>query len=270
MKKVIFMLTALMCLFFNSCTIVDSGEIGIEFHKWSSDDSNYGGVKGTCRGWVFFNPFTTSVFTYPTYIQRKNYEPFTVNAKDASTFTMDPTIAYSIDPGKAPQIFTKYRKDIKDLENGYIRTCIFEAYRTCANSYTSDSLMSSRANFENDVRARLTKSLNDEGFIVSEFTSQITPPTSLQAAIDSKNKAIQESLKATNEVKKAEAQARIAIAEAEGNAKAMKIKADAEAYCNRTIAASLNELLIKQDIISKWNGVLPQVSGNNTPFINLK
>ena len=106
-----------------SCTVIDSGEIGIKFHKWSANEQDYGGVEGTCKGWVFYNPITTSVFSYPTYIQRKNYEAFNVNAKDASVFSMDPTIAYRINPEKACDIFTKYRKGIEDLENGYIRTC---------------------------------------------------------------------------------------------------------------------------------------------------
>ena len=195
-----------------SCTVIDSGEIGIKFHKWSANEQDYGGVEGTCKGWVFYNPITTSVFSYPTYIQRKNYEAFNVNAKDASVFSMDPTIAYRINPEKACDIFTKYRKGIEDLENGYIRTCIYEAYRTCANQYTSDSLMSNRANFERDVRTRLESSLMDEGFIVEEFTSQITPPQSLAQMINEKNAAVQSALKAENKVKEAEAETKIRIA----------------------------------------------------------
>lgn len=254
---------------FTSCTVVDSGEIGIKFHKWSSSKEDYGGVEGTCKGWVFYNPITTSVFTYPTYIQRKNYEPFNVNAKDASTFQMDPTIAYRIDPEKATSIFVKYRKGIEDLENGYIRTCIYEAYRTCANKYTSDSLMSSRANFESDVRARLEKSLQAEGFLVEEFTSQITPPKSLAQMINEKNAAVQSALKAANKVKEAEANAKIAIAEAQGNADAMKIKADAEAYYNRTIAASLSPLIVQEDWIEKWNGTVPTVVGGSNMMFDM-
>jgi len=230
-----------------SCSVIDSGEIGIKFHKWSANEQDYGGVEGTCKGWVFYNPITTSVFTYPTFIQRKNYEAFNVNAKDASVFSMDPTIAYRINPEKACDIFVKYRKGIEDLENGYIRTCIYEAYRTCANQYTSDSLMSNRANFERDVRNRLESSLMDEGFIVEEFTSQITPPQSLAQMINEKNAAVQSALKAENKVKEAEAEAKIRIAEAKGAAEAMQIKADAEAYYNRTIAASLSPLIVQED-----------------------
>lgn len=254
-----------------SCTVVDSGEIGIKFHKWSTSAENYGGVEGTCKGWVFYNPFTTQVFTYPTYIQRKNYEAFNVNAKDASTFQMDPTIAYRINPEKACDIFVKYRKGVEDLENGYIRTCIYEAYRTCANRYTSDSLMSSRANFENDVRSRLEKSLQAEGFIVEEFTSQITPPQSLAQMINEKNAAVQSALKAKNKVAEAQANATIKIAEAKGAAEAMQIKADAEAYYNRTIAASLSPMIVQEDWIEKWDGKLPTVqSGNGGMIVDMK
>ena len=79
-------------------------------------------------------------------------------------------------------------------------------------------------------------------------------------------------MKAINEVKKAEAEAKIAIAKAEGEAKAMRIKADAEAYYNKTISASLSNLIIQENFLEKWNGVLPQVQGGNDlmPIINFK
>ena len=56
-------------LFATCCTVVDSGEVGIRFHKWSLNEQDYGGVEGTCKGWVFYNPITTNVFTYPTFTQ---------------------------------------------------------------------------------------------------------------------------------------------------------------------------------------------------------
>ena len=173
----------------SSCTTVDSASVGIRFRKWSSNENLSGGVEGTCRGWVWYNPITESIFQYPTFIQRVTYEPFTVNPKDAAIFSMTPTLAYQIDEAKAADIFIKYRKPVRELEMGYIKTCIFEAYRTCANNYTSDELMANRAKFEAEVRARLDESMNQEGFIVREFTTKIDPPASLTAAINAKNEA---------------------------------------------------------------------------------
>ncbi|MCQ2148341.1 MAG: prohibitin family protein, partial [Bacteroidales bacterium] len=180
-------------------------------------------------------------------------------------------LAYQLNRDMASTVFAKYRRSLRDIESGYMRTCIYDAYRITANNYTSDELMASRAKFESEVRAMLDNSLGNEGFIVQEFTSQITPPSSLSAAIEAKNQAIQEALKAENLVKQAEANAKIAIAQAEGEANALKIKADGEAYYNRTVAASLNELLVRQDAIQKWDGKLPEYNGGGAiPFINVK
>ena len=254
----------------SSCTTVDSASVGIRFRKWSSNENLRGGVEGTCRGWVWFNPITESIFQYPTFIQRVTYDPFTVNPKDAAIFSMTPTLAYQIDEAKAADIFIKYRKPVRELEMGYIKTCIFEAYRTCANNYTSDELMANRAKFEAEVRARLDESMNQEGFIVREFTTKIDPPASLTAAINAKNEAVQNALKAENKVKEAEAEAKIEIAKAEGVAKALNIKGDGEGYYNKVVSASLNKLLVEQYAIEKWDGKLPTYSGGDAvPFISL-
>lgn len=251
------------------CTVVDNAEVGIKFKRFSLTDQ--GTLKATpVTGFVFYNPISTAVFTYPVFIQRVDYEIFSVTTKDAAVFAMDPVLAYQLERSRATDIFAKYRKPLKDIESGYMRTCVWDAYRITANNYTSDELMASRSKFEAEVRAMLDTSLGDEGFIVTEFTSQITPPASLSEAIEAKNKAIQESLKAENLIKQAEANAKIEIAKAEGTAKALKIQADGEAYYNRTVAASLNELLVRQDAIEKWDGKMPEYNGSGVlPFINI-
>ena len=253
------------------CTMVDSGEVGIKFKKFGLTEQ--GTLAATqVTGLTVYNPITTSVFTYPTYIQRIDYRPFTVTARDAAVFTMDPVLAYQVNRDKAVDIFAKYRRPLEDIEVGYIRTCVYDAYRITANKFTSDSLMANRGAFEAEVRMMLDRSLGQEGFIVSEFTSQITPPESLRQMIEAKNAAVQAALKAENEVKEAEANAKIAVAKAEGEAKAMKIKADAEAYYNRTIAASLSPLIVQEDWIEKWDGKLPQVQGSDKmmPVVNFQ
>ena len=252
------------------CTRVDSSEVGVKFNKLSLTDQ--GTLDATAvTGYVFFCPITTDVFKYETYVQRVDYEPFTVTTRDAAIFTMDPTMAYFLNRSKAVDVFFKYRRPLRDIEDGYMRTVIYDAYRITANGYTSDELMANRAKFEAEVRQMLDSTLTVEGFTVTEFTSQITPPESLRQMIEAKNAAVQAALKAENEVKEAEANAKIAVAKAEGEARAMKIKADAEAYYNRTIAASLSPLIVQEAWIEKWDGKLPQVQGSEKmmPVINV-
>ena len=269
MKKVFIALIAVVALM-TSCTVVDNSEVGIKFKKFGLTDQ--GELQAyPCTGWVMYNPFTTSVYTYPVFVQRVDYQAFTVNTKDAAQFKMDPIMSYYLNRDMAVKVFSTYRKPLEDIESGYMRTCIYDAYRITANQYTADELMANRAEFESSVRQMLDSTLNREGFVVKEFTSQITPPASLQATIDAKNQAVQEALKAENLVKQAEANAKIAIAKAQGEAEALKIQADGEAYYNRTVAASLNNLLVQQYAIEKWDGNLPLYNGGNAiPFIEMK
>lgn len=273
-KNAIFIAISILAVsFFLSscaCTVIDNSEVGIKFKKFSLTEQ--GKLESEpVTGYVWYNPIKTSVFTYPVYVQRVDYDPFIVTTKDAAEFNMDPVLAYYIYRERAVDIFTKYRKSLNEIEQGYMRTCIYDAYRIVANNYTADELMSSRAKFESEVRAMLDKSLGEEGFKVEEFTSKIDPPASLKNTINAKLEAVQAALKADNLVKEAEANAKIVIAKARGEAEATKIQADGEAYYNRVVAASLNELLVRQYAIEKWDGKLSTYQGGGTiPFLNVK
>ena len=256
---------------FVRCTRVDSAEIGIKFNKLSLTEQ--GTLDATpVSGYVFYCPITTDVYTYETRVRQANYTPFTVQTKDGSKFNMDPLLNYRILRERAIDVFAKYRRSLDYIEESYMKTAIYDAYRINANKYTADELIANRARFEDDVKSMLDTTLNREGFHVEQFTSQIEPPKSLTDMINAKNAAVQAALKAENEVKKAEADAKIAVAKAEGDARAMRVKADAEAYYNRTISASLSNMIIQEDWIEKWDGHLPQVQGgsNMMPIINMK
>lgn len=252
------------------CTRVDSSEIGIKFSKLSLNEQ--GGLDATtCSGFTFYNPITTDIYTYETRVRQVNYDPFVVQTKDGSKFTMDPNLSYQLKRDCAVSVFAKYRKSLENIESNYMRTAIYDAYRINANRYTADELIANRAKFEDDVNAMLSVSLDKEGFHIEQFTSQIEPPASLTDMINAKNAAVQAALKAENEVKKAEADAKIAVAQAEGVAKAMRVKADAEAYYNMKISASLTDRIVQEDWIEKWDGKLPSVQGGNSmmPIVNL-
>ena len=254
---------------FLRCTRVDSSEVGIKFNKLSlTEQGKLDAVIVT--GYVFYCPITTDVYTYETRVREVNYNAFDVRTKDGSSFSMDPLLNYHIIRERGVDVFAKYRKSLDYIEQSYMRTAIKDAYRINANKYTADELIANRAKFEDDVKQMLDSTLDREGFHVEQFTSDITPPASLTEMINAKNKAVQAALKAENEVKEAEANAKIEVAKAEGAAKAMRIKADAEAYYNRTISASLSPMIVQEDWIEKWDGHLPQVQGGNgmMPIVN--
>ena len=95
---------------------VDAGCEGIKVNLYGSDK----GIDDVSlvTGAVWYNPFTEQVYEYPTYVQTIDYPAFTINAKDGSEFIIDPTISLKIVDGKSPQVFRKYRKELKDVING--------------------------------------------------------------------------------------------------------------------------------------------------------
>jgi regulator of protease activity HflC (stomatin/prohibitin superfamily) len=262
-----------------SCEIIDAGHVGVKVNL-------YGDGKGIddvteVNGRVFYNPFTTKIVEFPTFIQHKEYkhngednpdESFVVNSKDGSEFHVSPLLNYSVKRERVPYIFGKYRVTLDEIESGFLKTAVYDAFRVVANSYTADELISNREQFEVKVRKVLETHLLPEGFILAQFTSNLVYPQTFKKAIEAKNNAVQSALTAENRVKQAEAEAKIKIAQAEGNAQAMLTSAKAEAEANRMKQQTITPMLLQLEYIKKWNGVLPttQLGSGTNMMYNVK
>jgi regulator of protease activity HflC (stomatin/prohibitin superfamily) len=165
---------------------------------------------------------------------------------------------YSVQREKVPAIFAKYRRSLPEIEEGFLKTAVYDAFRLATNKYTADELISNRAVFEVEVRRLLEGQLLKEGFVINQFTSNLIYPETFKRSIEAKNNAVQSALRAENEVKTAEAQAKIKVATANGNAEAMLTAAKAEAEANRMKQVTLTPLLLQLEWINKWNGKLPE------------
>jgi regulator of protease activity HflC (stomatin/prohibitin superfamily) len=248
----------LLVVLFNSCERVDAGHVGVKVNL-------YGDNKGVddvvaVTGMVFYNPITTRIYEFPTFIQHKEYKgenSFIVNSKDGSEFNVSPIMNYSVQREKVPAIFSKYRRPLEDIEEGFLKTAVYDAFRLATNKYTADELISNRAVFEVEVRRLLDGQLLKEGFVINQFTSNLIYPETFKKSIEAKNNAVQAALRAENEVKTAEAQAKIKVATAEGNAQALLTSAKAEAEANRMKQQTLTPLLIQLEYVNKWDGKLP-------------
>jgi regulator of protease activity HflC (stomatin/prohibitin superfamily) len=261
----------LLVFLFMSCERIDAGHVGVKVNQ-------YGDNKGVddvvaVTGMVFFNPFTTAIYEFPTFIQHKEYKgenSFIVNSRDGSEFSVSPIMNYSVQRDKVPTIFSKYRRPLEDIEEGFLKTAVYDAFRLATNKYTADELISNRAVFEVEVRRLLDGQLLKEGFTINQFTSNLIYPETFKKSIEAKNNAVQAALRAENEVKTAEAQAKIKVATAEGNAQAMLTSAKAEAESNRMKQVTLTPLLLQLEYINKWDGKLPVYGEVPQMFKNIK
>jgi len=275
MKKILVILglVVLSLVGVSSCERIDAGHVGVKVDM-------YGTGKGVndvteVTGWVFYNPISTKIYEFPTFIQHKEYvgdNSFIVNSKDGSEFSVSPIMNYSVQREKVPAIFAKYRRSLEQIEEGFLKTAVYDAFRLATNKYTADDLISNRALFEIEVRRLLDNQLLAEGFVINQFTSNLVYPNTFKKSIEAKNNAVQAALMAENKVKQAEAEAKIKIAKANGDAEALLANARAEAESNRLRQQTLTPMLLQQQWIEKWKGNVPttQLGANTQVLYGLK
>lgn len=246
-SKILRFIMAICAMFMmSSCGYerVDAGHEGILVNL-------YGDEKGVsdismCTGAVWYNPFTQSVYEYPTFVQTVDYEPFTINAKDGSEFTVDPTISLKIVDGKSPDVFKKYRKELDDVIHGTLYNYVKDAFRIQLNNFSTDYIVSNRDSIENAIEKHLSAALTKENFQLEQLTSGLKYPKTIVDAVNQKNRAVQEAQTALNEV-----------AVAEANAKKLLVAAQAEAEANRLKQQALTPQILEKMWIEKWDGKLP-------------
>lgn len=251
-----------------SCTRIDAGHVGIQVNL-------YGDEKGVqditeVTGMVWYNPITTKIYEFPTFIQHKVWtadiqegspinEEFTVTTKDGMSLSFDVGLDYAVVSNRVPEIFRKYRKDLGQISNEFIRTLIRNSYNNTASTFSAEDIVSRRADYETIVRKEIYADMEKAGFSVSQVSiiGKIRLPETLEEAINSKIRAVQEAIRAENEKQRIIAEAQKQIEEAKGYAQAKKIKAEADAYEYNAKRQSLTPLIIQQQYIEKWDGKLP-------------
>jgi regulator of protease activity HflC (stomatin/prohibitin superfamily) len=269
MKKVKFLLIGLISIFaLSSCQRIDAGHAGIKVNLYGDDK----GVDNVTEvtGVVWYNPFTTSVYEVPTYVQNvvytkddidgsENNEEFRVTTRDGLVAAFDVSMNYRTPSESVVSIFKKYRKPVNELEKGIMRTFIRDAFNNVASEYTAEELYEKRAEFEARSEKEIIETLGKEKFVVEQVVilNELRLPENVVNNINQKVAAKQIAMKKQQEVLQAKADADKKIEEARGIAESMKIKADAERYAFEQKKAALNELLVQQQFIEKWDGKLP-------------
>lgn len=246
----------LLATILTSCTRIDAGHDGILIKQYGSDK----GVQDVSlvTGRVWYNPWTEDVEQIPTFVQTYDFPEFTVNAKDGSSFTVDPTMSFGVVKGNAPKIFVKYRKSLEEITATTVFNHLKDAFRIEMNKYTTDEIVSNREKFENDIQTSIRLVLEKEGFYFEQMTSGLQYPQTIVDAVNQKNKAVQEAMMVENQLRVAEAEA-----------KKLLVQAEAEKKANELKQSALTPLLIQQQFIEKWDGKTPLYGSSPTFFKNV-
>jgi regulator of protease activity HflC (stomatin/prohibitin superfamily) len=278
-------------VFTGACTRIGPGHVGIVVNQAGTNR----GVEAypAITGWKFYNPMTTSILEYPTFVQtvvwsksedegHPRNEELSFSTSEGTSIFADVALSYELSPDLVPHFYVKFRNDDLTLfTHGFLRNATRNAFNDVAGQFTVEQIYGvGKEKMLTAVKTALVAALSPYGVVIDQigFTSNLRLPPNIVESINNKIKATQDAITSQNQLQITQAEAAKTVAEAEGNAKARIASADGEAKAQILLKASvtpeileLKRLDIQRVAADRWNGQLPStmMGGNSVPFINL-
>ena len=260
-----------------SCfTVVPAGHTGVVV--------NMGRVSETVlqEGFHFKTPFVQEIVQIDNRIVKLEVATDAFS-KDLQTVSTVLAVNYRIAKDMSYSI---YKEVGSNFESVLVMPAVNEVLKAVVAKYTASDLVASRSEVSVMLDEELNGKLNARGIFIEDlniidwdFSAEYI------AAVEAKQVAEQNLIKtkteqeeqiviAEAEAKKkriAEADSDTAIIAAKAEAERIRIEAEATAEANRTIAESLNDAILRNKTIEKWDGQLPRVTAGegSTPMISV-
>jgi regulator of protease activity HflC (stomatin/prohibitin superfamily) len=260
-----------------SVTSVKPGFAGVVYNR-------SGGIEDTtlAQGWHFV-AWWKSVTEYPistetVYLTKsvqegsKQDDSFNSATKEGMPVNLDVMYSYHVSVDKLPHVYTKFRgMEIENIESGYIKTQLKSIVQINTSQYGMlDVFGDKRAEIQSKIFDMLKADLAKDGFILESFSfGEIRPDESSKKAIQAKVNAQQIQAQKKTEMETAKIEAERKRQEAMGIADSALIIAQGNAKANEVTKQSLTRELIDYTIAQKWDGKVPQVSGNSNVLLQL-
>ncbi len=268
-----------MVTFFSSYTVISPGYTGVIFNIWT------GSLRTVPQGIAWRMPWITQVQSYPTALRtytmvRRSGEgtsqgddSIDLPTREGQHITQDISVTFNTSEDQAAQVFRAFRgSDIEDIESTFIRRTIITVAQNVAGQMSLSEVISAKRNdLQNAIQTSLANEIEKMGFHLDKVNLGASHlPASLETQMQQKMAVQQQAQQAEFELQKQQMLAKAEVAKAEGEAQAILVRAKAQAEANRLLQSTLSSNLIQSKAIDKWNGILPQVSGGSTPFIDLR
>lgn len=206
------------------------------------------------EGLYFVTPFLNSVQKMDVQIHA--YEtPASAASKDLQEVATNVTLNYHVDPEKVNRVYQTLRRDFVPR---IIVPAVQEGVKAVTARFDAEELITKRPSVKTGIEEVLRERLAQNGIILETVSiTNFQFSQAFESSIEAKQVAVQDALKAENDLRRIEVEARQAaasalgranatIAEAEGAKQAAILKAEGEAQATITVAeaqAKANELV---------------------------
>ena len=255
----------------SSCSTVSPGYVGVKVDRYGSS----AGVEPEALGiGTYFVGPGQSIHEYPVSTQNYTWtksteegnatnEEFSFQDKSGLIVTGDVSIAYHVDPAKAPVLFQKYRMDMDTIIAGPLRNQVRSAIVNVASGMSVEEIYGpKKAELINNAQRQVQAYFQPFGLVVESmyWAGPIRIPQNILDQINQRTKNEQEALAAQANLATVEADAKSRIAKAQGEAEAQRLIAE-------SIKSSPE--LVRKMWIEKWDGHMPQTvyCNSTTPCV---
>lgn len=232
-----------------SITIVDTGEAGVRVRL--------GQVVGeSLPAGLYLNvPFIDSIKIFNVKVQK---EEVTTNSasKDLQDVSMSVAVNYSINAGSVKDLYTNVGLNYKIT---ILQPSINEALKAVTSQYTAEELILKRPEVSVKMREAVALKLENYGIIVDDINIlNLNFSAAFNAAIEAKQVAQQNALKAQQDLERVKVEAEQQVAKAKAEAESYKLK-------NQEIT----DKTLQMTFLEKWDGKLPTITGGDNMIFDV-
>jgi regulator of protease activity HflC (stomatin/prohibitin superfamily) len=255
----------------SACSRVTPGNVGVRVDQYGSS----AGVDKTPLGvgtyWtgpgvsIYEYPISTQTYTWTKSVNegKSVNEEFSFQDKSGLIVAGDVSVAYHVDPGKAPILFQKYRMDMDGIIAGPLRNQVRSAVVNAASGMNIEEIYGPK---KGELVAAAEKRVQDyfapSGLVIEQlfWAGPIRIPENILVQINAKIHNEQEAQAAVANEQTVEANAKSTMIKAQADADSMRVKAEAIAK---------NPALVSYEWVQKWDGRMPNTvyCSSSTPCI---
>ncbi len=274
-------LTTILGLSVGACGVVPgtsvkripAGYVGLKVELYGENRGVQNATISTGRVW--YNSYTEDIVVFPDHVQ---YYILTASTDEGSprdesiTFGVggtsvnaDVSLSYFFNTTKIKDFYGKYLKDPQEFKATLVRSETRNCFNQEATGLKPEDIVGEKQGpLLKSVQGCLNQKFGSVGveFDSVGFVSKPRFDKAIEAQITARFQAEQQAIAAKAQLQVAEAEAKRKIAEARGDAEAAKISASTVS----PLTIRLRELELQQQMIEKWNGILPTYLGGQAPF----
>ncbi|MFR8332490.1 MAG: prohibitin family protein [Oscillospiraceae bacterium] len=192
------------------------------------------------EGLAFKLPFAQRIVHVDARVKKYTVEGETSASKDMQSITTNVAVNYRVDGANVDEL---YKNLSLNYEDTIIAPAVSECIKSVTSQYTAEETITRRSEISSQIKDMLKERLEDKYIFVDSLNiTDLTFSAAFDKAIEEKQVAEQNALKAKYDLERIKTEAEQAVIKAKGEAEAMEIKNKA-----------LTESIIELEFLEKWD-----------------